>query len=152
SVNTITIDSEEATELAERIHRHLGLYGAWFFQVRRSREGRLTLLEVAPRIAGSMAAHRVRGVNFPLLSILEEERVPLRIQTNPGHIELDRALANKYRHNIYFRTLYLDFDDTLVVRGSVNTAVIKLVFQCINEGKRVILLTRHRFNLNATLQ
>jgi len=151
SVNTVSVGLDEVPALAQRIHDALGLRGAWFFQLKRASDGQLALLEVAPRIAGGMATHRVMGVNFPLLSIFEEERLPLSILTNPGDIELDRALGNRYWHTVRFGTLYVDLDDTLVLDGQVNTEIVRLIFQCINQGKRVKLVTRHRADLAATL-
>lgn len=151
SVNTITEDLPEAKEIAALIGKKLGLRGAWFFQLKRARDGQLVLLEVAPRIAGAMAAHRVAGINFPLLSIFEEERLPISVQTLHGSIELDRALANRYRYPIKFSTLYIDLDDTLLLNGRVNTLAIKLIYQCLNNGKKIVLLTRHCDDLNQTL-
>ena len=58
--------------------------GTWFFQLERSSGNVLTLLEVAPRIAGAMAAHRMTGVNFPRLSLLMPKHEHIRILTNPG--------------------------------------------------------------------
>lgn len=151
SVNTLTESLPEANEMANLIGRILGLRGAWFFQLKRAQDGQLVLLEVAPRIAGAMAAHRVLGVNFPLLSIYEEERLPISVRPLDGIIELDRALGNRYRHSINFSTLYIDLDDTLLVKGRVNILAMKLVFQCINNGKKIVLLSRHRGDLDQTL-
>jgi carbamoyl-phosphate synthase large subunit len=151
SVNTITEALPEAKEMANNIGHELNLRGAWFFQLKRAHDGQLVLLEVSPRIAGSMATHRVKGVNFPLLSIFEEERLPISVKPNEGIVELDRALGNRYRHTIRYSVLYVDLDDTLLVNGRVNTQVVKLLFQCINDGKKIILLTRHREDLNQTL-
>ena len=151
SVNTLTETLPEAREMANIIGGELGLRGAWFFQLKRAQDGQLALLEVAPRIAGAMAAHRVSGVNFPLLSIFEEERLPMAVKPIDGMVELDRALGNRYRHSIKYSTLYLDLDDTLLVDGRVNTLAVKLLFQCINNGKKVVLLSRHRGDLNQTL-
>jgi carbamoyl-phosphate synthase large subunit len=151
SVNTVMVKLPEAKEMAYIIGRELGLRGAWFFQLKRAVDGELTLLEVAPRIAGAMALHRVSGVNFPLLSIFEEERLPLSVRPNSGIIELDRALGNRYTHSVHFSTLYIDLDDTLLINGKVNTLAIKLVYQCLNNGKRVVLITRHRGDLQQTL-
>ena len=151
SVNTLTEALPEAKDMANIIGRELGLRGAWFFQLKRAQDGQLVLLEVAPRIAGTMATHRVSGVNFSLLSIFEEERLPLSVRPIDGIIELDRALGNRYRHSISFSTLYIDLDDTLLVNGRVNILAMKLLFQCINNGKKTVLLTRHRSDLNQTL-
>jgi hypothetical protein len=151
SVNTVTLEIPEATIFANIIGRELKLHGAWFFQLKRDVDGRLALLEVAPRISGSMAAHRVMGINFPLLSIYEHERLPIHIQHISGTIELDRALSNRYWHAVHFCVLYVDLDDTLLLGGQVNAQVVKLIFQCINLGKPVKLLTRHRGDLALTL-
>jgi predicted ATP-grasp superfamily ATP-dependent carboligase len=152
SVNTMTECIPELNEMAKKISQTLSLWGAWFFQVKRAENGEFALLEIAPRIAGSMAIHRVIGVNFPLLSLFEAERLPISVQTNAiGKVELDRALSNRYRHSIHYSTLYVDLDDTLILDNQVNVQVIKLLFQCINQGKKIILLTRHREDLNETL-
>ena len=151
SVNTVSEDLPEVRPIAERIGRELSLHGAWFFQLKRAADGQLALLEVAPRIAGAMATHRVMGVNFPLLSIFEHERLPLGTLVNEGPMELDRALVNRFRHSIRFSALYVDLDDTLIVHGKVNIAVVRLIFQAINDGKPVRLVTRHAYDVAATL-
>lgn len=151
SVNTLTEAIAGVTEIAKRIHAELQMRGAWFFQLKKATDGELALLEVAPRIAGAMATHRAMGVNFPLLSIFEQERLPLSVMINPGVIELDRALVNRYRHEIRFESLYIDLDDTLILDGRVNTEIVRLIYQCINNGKKVKLLTRHRDELTKTL-
>lgn len=151
SVNTVSEDIDEVHAIAEKINAALKLYGVWFFQLKRAQSGELVLLEVAPRIAGAMATHRVIGVNFPLLSIFEYERLPIEILVNAGRIELDRALSNRYRHSIKFGTLYVDLDDTILLRGMVNTSLVKLIFQCVNQGKWVKLITRHEGDLVGTL-
>ncbi len=152
SVNTVTVQLPEATQIAAIIGRALDLRGAWFFQLKRAADGKLALLEVAPRIAGAMAAHRVKGVNFPLLSIFEHERLNLGLLVNSGTVELDRALTNRYRYQVSFNTAYVDLDDTLILRGQVDLQVIKFIYQCINQGKRVKLITRHREDIGVTLR
>ena len=151
SVNTVTEQLPEARQMAEEIGSALGLRGAWFFQLKRSSEGELALLEVAPRIAGAMAAHRVIGVNFPLLSIFEHERLDINLLVNRGEVELDRALLNRYRYEISFSTAYIDLDDTLILNGQVNLQVVKFIYQCINQGKRIKLVTRHGKDVSETL-
>jgi hypothetical protein len=151
SVNTVTAPLPEAEGLAQIISNTLKLRGAWFFQLKRAADGELTLLEVAPHIAGSMAAHCVKGVKFPLLSIFEHERLPLSVTANAGVVELDRALSNRYRHQITFSVLYVDLDDTLILNGNVNTDVVALIYQSINRGVPVKLLTRHAGHLGQKL-
>lgn len=151
AVNTKLMQLPEAYEFAIKIGEALSLYGAWFFQLKRAEDGELTLLEVAPRIAGSMAAHRVSGINFPLLCIYEHERFPVQIQVNRCAIEMDRALYNKYRHSIDFDVVYVDLDDTLILNNKVNVDIIKLIYQCINRSKKIVLITRHSGDLSRTL-
>ena len=149
---TVTVELPGIEAMAAAISARLGMRGAWFFQVKRSAAGELTLLEVAPRIAGAMAAHRVQGVNFPLLSLMEQEGLDLRILPHTGVVELDRSLRNRYRHAIAFDRLYIDLDDTLLLNGEVQLDALKLVFQCINAGKPVTLLTRHASDVGVTLR
>lgn len=152
SVNTVTEELDGVWDMAAKIGRALEMRGAWFFQLKRDRQGILTLLEIAPRVAGSMAAHRVMGVNFPLLSIFEHERLPVKVLINPGRVELDRALCNRFHHEISYDSIYVDLDDTLVFRAQVNLSVIKFIFQCINRGKQVKLITRHNGHVGRTLE
>lgn len=151
AVNTRTVILEGVEALAEAIQDRLSMRGAWFFQIKRAVDGEFALLEVGPRIAGSMSAHRVQGINFPLLAIYESERAPLTLITNKTEVELDRALSNRYRIGIEFGVLYIDLDDTLLVRGKVNLDALALIFDCVNRGVSVKLLTRHRGELSATL-
>jgi carbamoyl-phosphate synthase large subunit len=137
--------------LAEAIDGRLELHGAWFFQLRQDAGGQLCLLEVAPRAAGTSAVHRVTGVNFALLSIYEQLRIPVAIAANSMSVELDRALVNRYRHDLRYGTVYVDLDDTLIVRDAVNTSLVAFLYQCLNAGHPLVLLTRHRGDLDQTL-
>jgi carbamoyl-phosphate synthase large subunit len=146
--NGIAMDSrstsdERVRSMGESIGMVLQLRGPWFFQTRETANGSLCLLEVGARIAGTMALHRCDGVNFPLLGIYEEERAPISIMTNGANIRIDRALMNRYQHDLEFTTVYVDLDDTLILRGRVNTVLVRLLYQFVNEGKRVVVITRH---------
>lgn len=153
SMATQTVDDDgDAFAYAQRIASRLELHGAWFFQLREDIYGVARLLEVAPRVAGTSALHRVTGVNFALLSLYEQLRAPLSLLSNPIAVELDRALVNRYRHDLRYSTVYVDLDDTLLVHGRVNARLIALLHQCIGDGHRLVLLTRHRADVAATLR
>lgn len=139
-------------EIALAIYNHLEIYGAWFFQLKKDKYENYKLLEIAPRIAGTMALHRVMGINFALLSIYEHERIPISILTNPGHIEIERALINRYCHRYEYSVVYIDLDDTIILNGQVNIDTIRFVYQCINRGIKVKLITKHSGNLLDTLK
>jgi hypothetical protein len=136
-------EDQRFQEYAARINEELEFHGAWFFQLKEDAQGRLCLLEVAPRIGGTSCLSRVSGVNLPLLSLYENERIPVEIPQTKYRIEVDRALENRYRHDVLYRTVYVDLDDTLVVRGQVNPDLVRLLYQELNRGKTLVLLTRH---------
>ena len=151
AVGTSSVDLPDARDMAASIQDKLGLYGPWFFQVKRNAQEELVLLEVAPRIAGSMGLHRVMGVNFPQLAIYEAEGKDLSLIVNKGSVRLDRALSNRYQHDVSFTDLYIDLDDTIIIRESINTEAINLIYRCINKKIKVHLLTRHSGDLAKTL-
>lgn len=145
AMNSAPVDEEmnrQFREYAEIISRDLELHGAWFFQTRENAKGEPVLLEIAPRVGGTMALHRVLGVNFPMLSLLEHQGVPFEIMTNTCDIEIDRALVNRYRSDIEYSHIYVDLDDTLLVNGAVNTVLVSLLFQSVERGCKLSLLTR----------
>jgi carbamoyl-phosphate synthase large subunit len=144
-------DRVSAAEHARAIAARLELHGAWFFQLREDRHGEPRLLEVAPRVAGTSALHRVLGVNFPLLSLYEHLRMPVALAPNDIDVRLDRALVNRYAHDLSYRHVYVDLDDTLLVGDSVNARLVAFVYQSINAGRRVVLITRHAQDVDATL-
>ena len=137
---------------AAAIARHIPLCGAWFYQVKRRATGQLVVMEVGPRIAGTMALARVEGVNLPLLSLYEQARQPVTIRPNAFTVTIDRALVNRYSHSLAFSTVYVDLDDTLLLRGRVNLELVRLIYQWLNEGKRLVLLTRHARDVHSTLR
>jgi predicted ATP-grasp superfamily ATP-dependent carboligase len=151
AVLTEPAELPEAKIFAARIHAALGLTGAWFFQLKADAAGELRLLEVAPRIAGSMALSRALGPNLPLLSLYAAAGHRVQLDVFPGAVTLGRSLDVTFLDRRPFGALYLDLDDTLLVRGQVNTGMVALVYNCHNRGIPVTLLTRHRGDLAATL-
>jgi len=139
-------------EFAETICKQLEFHGTWFFQVKENGDGELTLLEIAPRIAGTMSLSRVTGVNFPLLNIFEYERLPFEISAQKFPVEIHRSFQNRYKHNLKIQKLYIDFDDTLLTRQGLNSDLVKLIIQFRNQKKRVELVTRHAGNLKMRLE
>jgi len=152
AMDSAIVDDNRFWEYAEKISRVISLHGAWFFQVKADHCGALKLMEVSPRIGGTSALSRAHGVNLPLLSLYESERLPVQILAGFYGVEIDRALVNRYRHNFNYRALYIDFDDTLIVHGRVNAELVKLLYQALNRGVRLILLTRHTGDLTEGLR
>jgi len=151
SVHTKPVSNSSFNNLASQLNKILTFRGAWFFQVKEDEQNELAVLELAPRIAGSMGLYRSLGVNFPLLSIFDAMGQDLKILCNSSEVEMDRALASRFRTNLNYNHIYIDLDDCIVFGEKVNTAVIAFLYHCLNRGKRLHLLTRHKGNVQETL-
>jgi carbamoylphosphate synthase large subunit len=152
SVSTVQVKNERFKSIAEQINRHLKLRGVWFFQIKHNKTGELALMEIAARVAGTMALIRARGVNLPLLSLFDRLGYDIDIFENQNSIIIDRALDNKYQHDISYKHVYLDFDDLVIFEGKVNPEVMAFVYQCMNKRIKTYLLTRHRQDLDKSLR
>ena len=155
SVNTEPVDESENKiffVLAEKINSQLHQKGGWFLQLKEDKNGELKLLEVAARIAGTSAVTRNIGVNLPLLTLFTFSGQNIEeILVNNYNIELDRAFANSYRIDLEFDKVYVDFDDTIICNGKVNLRLISFLYQCLNENKKLILITKHDGDLEEQL-
>lgn len=154
SVNTVETQSHSQMfkEVAETINEQLKPRGAWFFQMKEDSYGKPILLEVAARLGGSSSYFRAKGVNFALLSAFDAFDVPVAIRTNGYHVELDRALGARFKLNCNYDTVYVDFDDCLLINCNVNTELIAFLYQALNKGKAIVLITRHGACIEDTLK
>lgn len=151
SARSEIVEDNKFNEIAESINSTIKFRGVWFFQLKRRSSGELVLLEIAPRVAGTMGLTRSRGVNLPLLSLFDVQEYDTEVMVNNYEILIDRALENKYKHNIKYNHVYIDLDDLIVFEDKVNPYVIAFLFQCTNKGVKAHLITRHRGDLTATL-
>lgn len=152
SVSTFPVKNKRSfIRYAKLINKNLNLRGAWFFQVKRNSSGKLTLMEIANRIAGSMALYRNLGVNFELLSIYDFNNVDVKVILNKFKIVFDRALSNKFKVDIDYNCVYVDLDDCLLLNNKVNTKLISFLYQCVNNKKKIYLITKHQSKIEQTL-
>jgi len=152
SVNTKTMQAEvRFQKIAETINNNLKLDGAWFFQVKERCNKELVLMEVASRFGGSSSVHRAKGVNFASLSLYNAFKIPVSILVNDFEVELDRALNNVIRTTCNYNYVYVDFDDTLVINGSVNEFLVGKLYEYFNTGRRIYLITKHNGDLQDIL-
>lgn len=152
SVNSKEVMDDRFREMAETINRRLAFQGAWFYQLKARSGGELVLLEIAPRVAGTMALFRADGVNFVELSLFDRMGIDVSLIRNHAVMEIDRALFARFEMRHDYDWVYLDFDDTLIVNGLVNTDVLKFLYQARNMGKKLVLLSRHRKDIRETLR
>jgi len=144
--------SGEIKEIAECINARLKFLGLWYFQLRADSEGILKLMEVSVRCAGTMCMTRAKGVNLPLLTVYAALGYETNIYDNDCVVEMDRSLIGRYNLNIEYTDVYIDFDDTITLRGNVNPLAMFYLYQCHNQGKRVHLLTKHINNIHESLK
>jgi len=145
---TLTAD---VIEIAGFINTRLKFLGLWYFQIKRDISGMFKLVEISTRCAGSMGVSRALGVNLPLLSVYAAIGRETVITSNDYSITVDRTLISRYKTDIRYNNVYIDFDDTIIVEGNVNLQAIRFLYQCVNEGKHVILITRHSADHNDTV-
>lgn len=144
SVNSEGIPlTDEVENIAKTINSKLRFNGAWFFQVKKDIDGNLKLLEIAPRIAGTMGLGRNTGVNFPLLTLYNTMNINTEIIKYNYNIEVDRAFVSRYKIDIEYKYVYIDLDDTIIFKGKINQFVIMYLYQLVNNGIKIILLTKH---------
>lgn len=156
SINTSFVaDQKEFEEIAQNINEKIEFRGAWFYQVKRNKEGHLCLLEVAARLGGSSLLSRAIGVNLALLTLFDAFDYKVSIQQNKGYsVILDRVLSNNYIYsNLSYSKVYVDYDDCLLLdKTTVNADLVKFLFKSVNEGKKIILLTKHVGELEPELR
>lgn len=154
SVNTTyTKNQEPFKSIAVMLNSLIEFRGAWFCQLKEDINGKLKLLEIASRFGGSSLLSFSIGVNLPLLSVFDALDMDVDICANLYDTELDRALENKYKIDITFDNVYVDFDDCLLLDNStVNTLLVQFLYKCVNEKKRIILLSKHDGDLILELE
>lgn len=152
SVDTFPVDDERFYEMASEINKHLELRGGWFFQVKKRTNDEMVLLEIAPRIAGSMGLVRNQGVNLPLLSIYDFFEYDIDINPNDYKIRMDRALCSRFSIKLRFKNVYVDFDDCLFKDGALNAKLIYFIYLCRQKKVKVHILSKHQGELHTLLK
>ena len=151
SVSTFSVYDEKIIEIANKINSNLKFNGAWFFQLKKDCDDEFCLLEIACRFAGSSVIHRMNGINFAYLNILNEQNDTVDIISNNIDVKIDRSFDVKCILNIEYDNVYIDFDDTIVLNGVVNTDMMKLIYHMKNQNKNLFLITKHQYDIHDTL-
>ena len=144
--------SNEIRSIAETINSRLNFLGLWYFQIKKDDKGKYKLLEISSRCAGTMCLTRAKGVNLPLLSAYVAMGYDISVIPNNYNVEMDRTLISRYEIDYDYETVYFDFDDTLIIDNKVNLKAIWFLYQCLNSGKKIILLTKHDKELYRSME
>ncbi len=144
--------SEEIQKIAVDLNQSIVFRGLWFFQLKKDKNGHYKLMEISVRAAGTMALYRQLGINFAALSLFDFMGYDLALLKNQFHVELDRYYKCCYKTDLDYNTIYLDFDDTLIVNGKVNNTLMGLLYQWLNQGKEIYLITKHETDIFSDLK
>lgn len=144
SVHTRPVKNTRFQDLAAIINARIPMRGVWFFQLREDSDGVPTLLEVAPRASGAVGLFRARGVNLPLLTLYDRIGLEVEILPQTVPVAMDAALINRFTLGVAYTRVYLDLDDTLLLKDKIDPWVMAFVHQCRNAKIPVHLLTRHK--------
>jgi len=143
--------TSEIRFIADTINKMVNIRGAWFFQIKKDQNGIFKLIEFAVRQATTMGLYRQLGVNFALLSIFDAMNMDVKILKNNIEIELDRSLMSRYKLQLEYDNVYIDFDDTIVINDKVNGEAIRYLYACKNNNIKIHLLTKHKLDLDQSL-
>lgn len=144
--------TDEVKEIAQIINERLNFKGLWYFQIKKDVNNKFKLLEISTRCAGTMCLSRAQGINLPLLSVYTAMDYDISVSKNPYNIVMDRTLISRYKMDYEYETVYFDFDDTLIIDNKVHLPAIRFLYQCKNQNKKVVLITKHEKDLNQTLE
>ena len=143
---------DEISEIAQTLNQKFCFVGAWFFQVKQASDGKYKLLEISPRIPGTMGLSRNTGINFPILTLFTFWGFDVSVIDNGYGITLDRAFYSAYQIQIEYEHVYLDFDNTMIVNGKVNQDIMRFIYQAVNQGKKLHLFSRHSTDIYQDLK
>ena len=153
SVRARTLNcTPEVRFIAQEIHTQFKMRGLWYFQVKQAKNGAFKLLEVSGRAAGGISLYRQRGVNIPLITVMDLMEMEVEIIDQNFDVTVDRCLQPKYKIELDFSQIYIDFDDTIVGSAGVFPEVIAFIYQMKSIGKELILISRNKGDLISTLK
>lgn len=132
-------------EIAETVNSKIQFRGYWFIQLKEDKNGKLKLLEVCTRFSGTFNHSQGYGVNLPLLAVSDFAGMDVSITKNKYKVTTDKSFVDRYILSYQYDRVYIDYDDTITSNKgkNVNPFVIAYLYQCKNEDKEIILITRH---------
>lgn len=136
------------------LNSKLQFRGYWYVQLKRDKNGQLKLLEICTRFAGSFAISKGKGVNLPLLALCDFSGLDTEVVQNDYIVECDKTYIDRYRLNISYKHVYIDYDDTVTIKEgkAVNPYVISYLYECRYKGIKLSLITRHKDTFNEELR
>jgi len=149
AVETRIIDNHENVDLANLISEKLGIIGPWFFQLKEDVNKSQKLMEIGLRVAGGSGVQRLKGVNLPLLQLLQAQNLSLQV-INQKVFPIQ--FANNFDLNFTYETIYVDYDDTLILHSQINRRLFLFLEEQSLGGIKIVLISRHQGNLIKSLE
>lgn len=136
--------SQEVLLIAKELNKEISFRGFWFFQLKRDAAGRLKLLEISTRFAGTFSLSRSMDVNLPLMALRDFDHKELDFGYNDYPLESDRMLINRYKLSYFYNSVYIDGVEAFVCNAGIDSFFMMFLYQCINKGKKIYLLTESK--------
>ena len=146
------VNSEEIKNIAFQINDKITFRGPWFFQVKQNRDGKFKLLEIASRFAGGFALTLGMDINTPLMAIRDFDNKEVTFDYNDGLIEADKMFITRYKLEYEYDHIIIDGIQTLDLNDKTNPLMMLLIYQTLNENKRITLLSNNFSHDNRILR
>jgi len=146
------------SKMLDYINSKFNFSGAWFAQFKANEFNKFKLLEIGPRVAGSMGLSRIIGYNLCKLTLYEHFlKLNIEILNLTGFADMKIKRINStttfYLSMYNFNTIYVDWDDTLSLNGELNTKLYnELIRLKSNDYKLIILSRNHNLDNNIDLK
>ena len=145
--------TDEIKNIILNISQKITFRGYWFAQLKQNISGKYKLMEISTRFSGTFGVSKSLDVNFPLLALCDFSEIDIEITPNKYNVTADKSYIDRYKINIFYERVYIDFDDTLVFGKKIyNSQMMMFVYQCINKGVELVLITKHENNIKNTMK
>lgn len=149
----ILAKTEEIQHIVDTITECMQFRGYWFVQCKKDLNNKYKLMEICTRFSGTFDLSKSLDVNLPLLALCDFSDMEINITPNLYKIQSDKTYIDRYKIDYPYERVYLDFDDTLVFkRKKYNTEAMRFVYQCINKGIKIVLITKHAYDIQETME
>ncbi len=135
--------TEEIKHIAEILNKEINFRGNWFFQIKKDKNGKFKLLEIASRLSSSFGINRSLDVNLPLMALKDFDNQNVNYLFNQyADIEVDQQFFARYILDIKYNEVYIDFESCF--KEKIDTSFIMYLYQCVNKNKKINLLTENK--------
>ncbi len=146
--------TNEFRSIIEDLNNSISFRGYWFAQLKRDVTGKLKLMEICTRFAGSFGISKSKGVNLPLMALCDFSGLDANVIVNDYQVTSDKTYIERYELDLEYDKVYIDYDDTITYKDgkTVNPYVMAYLYQCKYKSRKIILITRHFATFGETLQ